>query len=170
MMRRLSRGAALLLALALLPVGAAARPAASAEAVASELQPAGWVTDAAHVLTPQQIRSLSIYLANFQARSRHQMAVVTVPSLDGRDVADFTLDLFNRWGVGRRGANDGIFVLVAPTERKVRITVGYGMEKLLPNAYCARVIEAMMPALKAGRYYDGLILGVTGLARVARRS
>jgi len=131
---------------------------------------AGRVTDAAHILTAEQIESLTHYLANFEARSRHQMVVVTVPTLNDRDVAYYTRDLANRWGIGRKGANDGIVVLVAPNERRIRIAVGYGLEKIVTNDYCQRIItQVVTPEFRKGQYYDGLILGVTGLARVARR-
>ena len=129
-----------------------------------------YVTDGAQLLTADQIKSIDHYLAGFEQRTRHQMVVVTVPTLRGRDVADYTRDLANHWGVGRKGYNDGIVVLIAPNERKIRIAVGYGLEKILTNAYCLHIIDAVMvPQFKAGRYYDGLILGVSGLARVARR-
>lgn len=134
------------------------------------LAPAGWVTDTADILTGKEQALLDRYLQRFQQRTRHQMAVVTVSSLEGRTVDDYAHGLFNRWGVGRKDANDGILVLVAPNERKVRIQIGYGLEKVLADAYCKHVIDAMMlPKFRNGRYYDGIILGVTGLARVARR-
>lgn len=137
---------------------------------AGEIALTGRVVDAAHILDARQIESLTQYLANFEARSRHQMVVVTVPTLGGRDVADYTRDLANRWGIGRKGVNDGIVVLVAPNDRRMRIAVGYGLEKILTHDYCQHVIDTMMaPRFREGHFYDGLILGVTGLARVARR-
>ncbi|MEI9852939.1 MAG: TPM domain-containing protein [Sphingomonas sp.] len=121
-----------------------------------ELALTGRVVDAAHILDARQIESLTHYLASFEARSRHQMVVVTVPSLGGRDIADYTRDLANRWGIGRKGANDGIVVLVAPHDRGVRIAVGYGLEKILTHAYCQHVIDAVMiPQFRDGHYYDG---------------
>lgn len=149
---------------------APARPAAGA-ATLRHLAPAGRVTDAARLLSARQISALNDYLATFEARTRHQMVVVTVPSLDGQDIAHYTRALANRWGVGRKGANDGIMVLVAPNEREMRIAVGYGLEKIVTDSYCRHVIETMMtPKFRQGRYYDGLVLGVTALARAARRA
>ncbi len=79
-------------------------------------------------------------------------------------------DLANRWGIGRKSANDGVVVLVAPHDRGVRIAVGHGLENVLTRDYCQHVIDTVMiPQFRDGHYYDGLILGVTGLARVARR-
>jgi len=96
------------------------------------------------------------------------MVVVTVPSLNGQDVADYTQNLGKRWGIGRKGINDGIVVLVAPNERKVRIAVGYGLENLLTNSYCQKVIDTMMiPQFRTANYYGGLMAAVVDLARAA---
>lgn len=167
----LSIGSAVVLAaLCVSPVWSQVGGAATVVALPGKLALAGRVTDAAHILTADQVKSLDHYLTGFEARSRHQMMVVTVSSLEGRDIADYTRDLANGWGIGRKGHDDGILVLVAPNERKARIAVGYGLEKILTDRYCQHVIDTMMlPRFRAGRYYDGLILGVTGLARVARR-
>src|SRR6476659_7177855 len=88
---------------------------------------AGRVTDAANVVSKQQEAALSDRLARFEDATKHQMVVVTVNSLGGRDVADYTRDLANAWGIGRKGYDDGVVVLVAPNERKVRIAVGDGL-------------------------------------------
>ena len=88
---------------------------------------AGRVTDTAHILSPQEQATLSGRLAKLEQKTQHQLVVVTVPSLDGRDVANYTRDLANSWGIGRKGYDDGVFLLVAPKERKVQIAVGYGL-------------------------------------------
>lgn len=101
------------------------------------------------------------------------MAVVTVRSLGGEDVARFTIALAGRWGVGRRGVNDGVVVLIAPRERKVRISVGDGLRVVLPDSFCRTVIDRRMaPVLARGDYDAGVEAGVSVLiARLrARRS
>jgi uncharacterized protein len=92
-------------------------------------------------------------LEQFEHRTKHQLVVVTVTSLRGRDVADFTRELANSWGIGRKCYDDGIVLLVAPHERKVRIAVGYGLEKALPNEVAQRIIDQrILPQFRRGEY------------------
>lgn len=120
----------------------------------------GRVTDSAHILSPGFRIKLSGKLERFERLTHHQMVVVTVTSLGGRDIADFTLDLFNAWGIGRKGYNDGVVILVAPNERKVRIAVGFGLEKTLTGPVCQEIIDtAMLPSFQAGDFAQGIELG-----------
>jgi uncharacterized protein len=97
------------------------------------------------------------------------MAVVTVRSLGGRDIADFTRDLANDWGVGRRCFNDGIMLLVAPKERRVRIAVGYGLQKTLTHALSKRIIdEQILPRFRRGDIPGGIEAGTHALIAAAR--
>ena len=130
---------------------------------------AGWVTDAADVLTPTQEANLSTKLQRLERTTHHQMVVVTVPSLGGSEIASFTRNLANRWRVGRKGHNDGVVVLVAPNERQVRIAVGYGLERTLTNALCKQIIdEQMLPHFEKGDLPRGIEAGVDSL--IARLS
>ena len=140
-----------------------------AVAARSSLAPAGRVTDAAEVLTLAQEASLSAKLERLERTTHHQMVVVTVPSLDGLDVATFATNLANDWGIGRKGHNDGVVVLVAPNERKVRIAVGYGLEKTLTHDLCKQIIdEQMLPRFQEGDLPRGIEAGVDSL--IARLS
>jgi uncharacterized protein len=124
----------------------------------------GRVTDAAHILSPQQQSALSAKLEQLEQRTKHQLVVVTVPTLNGRDVADFTRDLANSWGVGRKGYNDGVVLLVAPTERKVRIAVGYGLEGRLTHEVCQQIIDqTMLPRFRHGDVRGGIEAGTDAL-------
>ncbi len=137
------------------------RPAAVA---AAPLRFTGYVVDQAGVLTPQQRQRLTQQLSRFQRETAHQMVVVTVNNLNGDDVARFTDRLGNRWGVGRRGINDGIVLLVAPNDRRARISVGSGLTRQLPDAVCQRVMDqVMIPAFKAGEVGLGIERGVAAL-------
>ncbi|MDE8653025.1 TPM domain-containing protein [Novosphingobium album (ex Liu et al. 2023)] len=125
---------------------------------------AGRVTDAADLLTPTQESQLSQTLAAFEERTRHQMVVVTVRSLGGQDIAVFTRDLANAWGIGRRDDDDGIVVLVAPGERKARIAVGYGLEQALPHASCQQILDNdMIPRFRQQDYFGGIEAGTHAL-------
>lgn len=130
---------------------------------------AGRVTDAAHILTPAQASGLSIKLENLERATGHQMVIVTAPTLAGQDVATFTRKLGNDWGIGRKGVNDGVVLLVAPNERKVRISVGYGLEKTLPRAACQEIIDQLLlPRFREGDVAGGIDAGVDALIRRLR--
>lgn len=125
----------------------------------------GRVTDAAHVLDERQERVLSARLEQLERNTAHQIVVVTAPSLQGQDVAAFTTALGNAWGVGRKGHDDGVILLVAPEERKARIAVGYGLENALPDAECQRIMsERIIPRFRAGDLPGGIAAGVDALA------
>ena len=160
-----------MLGLALLAAGCDGRKIASGQdrqAVIFDGQEAlaldGRVADAAHLLTDVERRGLEARLVDFEKRTKHQMIVVTVHSLEGRDIADYTRDLGRYWGIGRKGIDDGIVILVAPTERKTRIAVGYGLENSLTSAFCQNVItEKMLPSFKTSRFAEGLDAGIAAI-------
>ncbi|GGB96104.1 hypothetical protein GCM10011494_13220 [Novosphingobium endophyticum] len=125
---------------------------------------AGRVTDAAHILSPQEQATLSARLEKLEQKTQHQLVVVTVPSLGGRDVAEYTRDLANSWGIGRKGYNDGVVLLIAPKERKVRIAVGYGLEKRLSDGACQQIINReMLPSFRKGDLPGGIAAGTDAL-------
>ncbi|MEO6224229.1 MAG: TPM domain-containing protein [Sphingomicrobium sp.] len=143
--------------------------ASPAVAAPSNLALAGRVTDAAKILTPAQEAALSGKLERVERTTGHQMVVVTVPTLGGMDVTTFAKNLANSWEIGRKGYNDGVLLLVAPNERKVRIAVGYGLEKTLTHALCKRIIdEQMLPRFREGDLPKGMEAGVDSL--IARLS
>ena len=125
---------------------------------------AGRVTDAAGALGPAQEAALSAKLEELERRTKHQMVIVTVPSLGGQDIAAYTRGLANRWGIGRKGYNDGVVVLVAPNEQRVRIAVGIGLEKVLTHEVCQRIIDnSMLPRFRAGDLTGGIEAGTDAL-------
>jgi uncharacterized protein len=125
---------------------------------------AGRVTDAANILTAEEEVRLSDRLARYEARTKHQMVIATTPSLNGARVDDVGTCLGNRWGIGRKGQDDGIVILIAPNERQMRIATGFGMEKLLTDDKALEVIEQMTPHFKRGDYAGGLATGVEAIA------
>jgi uncharacterized protein len=93
--------------------------------------------------------------------------VVTVPSLHGRRIEDFGLRLGNSWGVGQAGKNNGVLLIVAPNERKVRIEVGLGLEPVLTNRRASGIIEdRILPNFRSGRMEQGIVAGVDGILAV----
>jgi uncharacterized protein len=133
-------------------------------AATSELALTGRVVDAASILSDAQEARLSERLEALESKTGHQMVVVTVPTLGGQDVAEYTRRLGNRWGIGRKTFNDGVVLLVAPNERKARIAVGIGLESTLPKSLCSAIMEnVMIPRFRNGDLPGGIDAGVTSL-------
>jgi uncharacterized protein len=123
----------------------------------------GRVTDAANLLTPVQRLALTLKLDELERTTRHEMVIVTVRTLGGRDVAPFTRDLGSSWGVGGK-RNDGIVLLVAPEEQMVWIAVGHGLEGKLSKEACQKIMDdTMMPRFRAGQLDDGIDAGTDAL-------
>jgi len=127
----------------------------------------GRVVDGAHILSADNITILSNKLRDFEDQSGHQMAIATVPSLEGLDIRDYGYQLGRAWALGAKGKNDGVLILVAPTEHKVSIEVGYGLEGDLTDATSSVIIShAMVPKFKAGDYFGGLYYGIDDIVKV----
>lgn len=131
-----------------------------AQAASKLLEPAGWVTDQADLLDPQVERDIAARLQSLENSTGHQIAVVTVTSVERADIAQFTDDLGNRWGVGRKEFDDGVVILVASNERQVRISVGDGLRSALTDEFCQDVIETRMtPHFSRGDFVQGITSG-----------
>ncbi len=127
-------------------------------------QPVGMVNDFARILSPEVSHQLESDLIAYKNATSIEIAVVTVSSLEGMDVADYTNQLFRKWGVGDKAKSNGILVLSAPTERKSRIEVGYGLEGDLPDAKCSRILrEVMSPYHQRDDRAGGLVAGVAAI-------
>jgi uncharacterized protein len=117
----------------------------------------GRVVDDAHLLSPQQAAALDGKLAALEAQSQRQMVVVTLPTLDGYEIEDYGYRLGRAWGIGDKQRNDGLLLIVAPTERKVRIEAGYGLEGIITDALSSVIISReIVPRFKAGDYAGGI--------------
>ncbi len=124
----------------------------------------GRVRDNADLLSDAFEAELTARLDAAQERYGQQMAVVTVPSLHGYSIEDFSLFYANAWGLGNAARNDGIMLLVAPNERKVRIEIGLGLEATFPDDFCQQVLDKrMLPALAKGEYEQAVSDGTDAL-------
>ncbi len=130
-----------------------------AEAQAPEvLPPSGtWVTDLADMLSPTEERLLTQKLRTIADTSAVQIVIVTLPSLNGADIAEYAIELGQRWGVGHEPYDSGIVILIARKERRIFIATGQGLEEKLPDVVVGRIIrEVITPAFRRGQYYEGL--------------
>jgi uncharacterized protein len=124
----------------------------------------GRVVDDAHVLSDQTKSDLDGKLAALEAKTSRQLVVVTLPSLQGYEISDYGYQLGRAWGIGQAKLNNGVLFIIAPTEHKVRIEVGYGLEPILTDALSEVIIQqAVLPRFRAGDFNGGAEAGVAAL-------
>jgi uncharacterized protein len=120
----------------------------------------GRVVDGANILSPQVETDLTAKLASLEQTTGRQLVVATLPSLQGYEIEDYGYQLGRTWGIGEKGKNSGVILLVAPNERKVRIEVGYGLEPILTDALSSVIIQsAVLPKFRAGDLEGGVVAG-----------
>jgi len=122
----------------------------------------GRVVDAAHLLTPEQVLDLTSKSAALEAQTKRQFVVATIPSLEGRPIEQYGYQLGRAWGIGQKGEDDGVILLIAPKERKVRIETGYGARVFLTDAMASVIVRnAILPRFKQNPpdYGGGIIAG-----------
>jgi uncharacterized protein len=126
----------------------------------------GYVTDAAGVLSESAREQLENQLTAFTQKTSIQMAIVTVASLEGDTIEDYSAQLMKRWGIGEKGKNNGVLLLAAIQDRKVRIEVGYGLESVLPDGRAGEIIlKNILPHFHQGQYDEGLREGMTAIVQ-----
>ena len=117
----------------------------------------GRVVDQAGIIDPALETQITETLATFEARSTDQVVVATITSLDGEAIEPYANRLFRAWNLGQAGENNGVLLLVAPNDRKMRIEVGYGLEGTLTDLHSRLIIEnVLVPAFRAGDYGLGI--------------
>ena len=128
----------------------------------------GRVNDYANVISKNDEKELTEYLASLDEQTGIQIAVLTIPSLKGEDIAAFGVKVAENWKLGKVGEDNGALLLVAMDERELRIEVGYGLEGLLTDAKCGLIIRnVIIPEFKDGNYSDGIVKGVQNMGGIA---
>lgn len=131
-------------------------------------KPSGYILDEAGLLNPEEENALEQKMRGYADSTSTQFAIVLVNSTNGRDPYDYAIDIGKVWGVGQKGKNNGVVILVAMQDRKLRIVTGRGIEDVLPDAVCKRIINRILkPTFKAGVYYQGLDEATTEMMRRA---
>jgi hypothetical protein len=115
------------------------------------------VTDLTATLSAEQVATLENKLTAFEAKKGSQIAVLIVPTTQPEDIAQFGIRVADAWKVGRKKIDDGVILIVAKDDRRLRLEVGYGLEGAIPDAIAKRVIaETITPYFKAGDFYGGI--------------
>lgn len=126
----------------------------------------GRVVDQADIIPPAEEANLNTQLEQLERTTGHQLVVATVTDLEGNDVGDYGYKLGRAWGIGGKANNDGVIFLIAPNERRMNISVGYGLEPVLTDALSGRIIrDDVTPLFKQGDMPGGIQAGVNAIAQ-----
>ena len=129
----------------------------------------GRINDLAGILPSDRAQLLEERLASFEKETGHQIAVLTIPSLEGDALEDFSIKVAETWKIGKKGFDDGAILLIAQKERKLRIEVGYGLEGVLPDAIASRIIrKVIVPRFRDNDYAGGIEAGVNAILQVTK--
>lgn len=121
-----------------------------------------------NLLSEQQINALESKLVAYNDTTSTQIVIVIVNSVEPYDMSTYAFELGRKWGVGQEGKNNGVVLLWAPSDRKVFIATGYGMEGVLPDAITNRIVDqVIIPSFKEIKYYEGLDAGVDAIMKYA---
>ena len=127
----------------------------------------GRVVDEANLLDAAKRAEIEAKLTALEEKTTDQLVVVTLKSLQGTSIEDFGYQLGRHWAIGQKDKNNGVLLIVAPNERKVRIEVGYGLEGTLPDAISNLIIQnVILPRFKANDYPGGIASGVDEVIKV----
>jgi uncharacterized protein len=125
------------------------------------------VTDLTATLDTSQIQALNARLAAFETGKGSQIAVLLVPTTQPETIEEYAIRVAESWKLGRKGVDDGVLLLIAKNDRKLRIEVGYGLEGALNDATAKRIVsEIITPFFKSGDFYAGIDAGVSAIIKV----
>jgi len=124
----------------------------------------GRVVDNANILSAATKSDLDQKLAALEAKTSRQLVVVTLPSLQGYDISDYGYQLGRAWGIGQKKLNNGVLLIIAPTEHKARIEVGYGLEPIITDALSEVILQSsVLPKFRSGDFNGGVEAGTDAL-------
>ena len=131
--------------------------------------PTGYVNDRANILSAGTVRELERQLQDFEASDSTQIVVLTVPSLDGAALEEYSLQVAQNWGIGQRGRDNGALLLIAVQDRAMRIEVGYGLEGRLTDLLAGRIIDdEITPRFRQSDFDGGVQAGVAAMIQAVR--
>ncbi|MEA3465928.1 MAG: TPM domain-containing protein [Thermodesulfobacteriota bacterium] len=129
----------------------------------------GYVNDTANMIPAATELKLEQYLENFERSDSTQLVVLTLPSLEGEDLAETAIRVATNWQLGQQGKDNGLLLLIAKQERKIRIEVGSGLEGGLTDLLAGRIIDLeITPRLRQGNIPEGVIAGVLAMTKAIR--
>ncbi|MFB0526174.1 MAG: YgcG family protein [bacterium] len=137
---------------------------------ASFPQPVGYVNDFANLLPSSDVSRLTGLITELERKTTSEIAIVTLESIPEGDIESYAVDLFESWGIGKKGEDNGLLILVSVGERLVRIEVGYGLEGIITDGMAGEVIrQKIAPSFGKGQFGEGLFNGTAALANLIAR-
>ena len=136
----------------------------------ASLKPQGYLSDFAGVVDAESRQAIELYGARLEKATGAQIAIVTLSTLDGEPIEDVANDLFRRWGIGKKGEDNGLLFLLAVRDRRSRLEIGRGLEPIITDGRSGAALRAMRPALREGRYGEALSVAATSLGEVIAQS
>lgn len=130
-------------------------------------KPIGFVNDFEGILTVEENNHLETKISAYTKETTNEIAIVTIASIDPyTSLQEYTVDLANEWGVGQKGKDNGLIIMICNSLREIRIATGTGTEKILTDSICQTIIqETIVPEFKNGDYYKGLDKGLNELIK-----
>jgi uncharacterized protein len=126
-----------------------------------------YVNDYAGILKEDTKFKLTALIVEIETKTQSQVAILTIDTTQPLDIVSYAVELFKKWGIGQKGKNNGVLLLVAVKDRALRIEVGYGLEGAIPDALAKNIIEAQItPFFKKGDYDAGIIAGTAAISRL----
>lgn len=130
-------------------------------------KPAGYVNDFAGVIGGTYQQRIEQLASEIERKTSAEISVVTVETVAPSDVEQYAVDLFEKWGIGKKGEDNGVLILLAMKEQQVRMEVGYGLEGCLPDGICGEIIrEKMLPFFQQGKFGEGLLSASATIANI----
>jgi len=131
-------------------------------------QPTGYVNDYAGIIDTEQKNQIDQIAKTVQEKTGAEIAVVTVETIQPYgSIEEYSVELASEWGIGKAGEDTGVLILLATTERRVRIEVGYGLEGIIPDGLAGEIIDnSILPSMRAGDYGTGFLKGVQAVSGI----
>ncbi|UCE05379.1 MAG: TPM domain-containing protein [bacterium] len=130
-------------------------------------EPRGYVNDFANVIHPSYEQKIENICQELKQKTAAEIAVVTMSTIGDEDYRDYANRLFESWGIGQRGKDNGILIFNAVKQRRIWVEVGYGLEGILPDALVGRILDQyVFPSLKNNDYDNGHLMGVAAIAQI----
>jgi len=134
-------------------------------------KPVGFVNDFAHIMNDKTIKELTALSSELEQKTGVELVVVTVNSVGKNDIFDYSVEMFQKWGIGKKGKDNGILFLISKNDRKLRIDTGYGVEGILPDGLLGRIRDKyIIPYFKKGDYDSGILNGSIAIATTVAKS
>jgi uncharacterized protein len=134
------------------------------------LKPQGYVSDFAQAIDAASRARIEAYCAAVQRSTGAEIALVTLPTLEGEPVEDVANTIYRAWGVGKKGKDEGVLLLLSIQDRRSRLEVGYGLEPVLPDGFAGSVLREMRPALRAGNYGEALAAAASTIGQTVAKA